>query len=423
MGLSENLFRILREKEMSQKEFSKLSGIPESTISDWKRKGKTPGIDKLLIISKTLNVSISDLLADGESHKERSGNTSYEYELSEPEKLIIEKYRSVTDDQKERILAYLESLLDAAKQIEDKKEVFEVDAVFLQQKLLAKKLRKLAKLDRIRLDESEHASGLNLHLLQYLDYLEIDRLAYIKQYLSSIQPFMISEIKSQEKFDNAICVLDDYYRISVYIKVDATKGEEIIVSFHENNKNGIAKRNSINPNTSYVYVFADSIGSHIVGSDNYTVNLFLTRGVSSIPVNVPAMRYDDEGFLVRLTYINNAIIDVANRYLEDLYTADLDFNQVELFSSLQQLSFTSYGNDVFSNISLLIDSLFIQKNPFGKQIADSALCIYCSTIELLEKDREELLSTLKNRYKVNSIRVLPQVLERIELNLGTLEDE
>lgn len=421
MGVNENIFRILKDRHMTQKEFSRLSGISESTISDWKRKGKTPGTDNLITISRTLEVSLYELLSEGEN--DISSFSGADYVLNADEKSIIELYRRSGEEQKKRITSYLESLTGSTADMADKTALmkpvdsFAPDAMFLNQKLLARKLRKLAKLDRLVLDEAEHASGLNLHLLKYLDYIGIDRFQYVKQYLSNIQPFMISEIKSQEKFDNAICILDDFYRISVYIKVDATIGEEVVVSFHENNKRGIAKRNSLSANLSYVYVFADSIGSHIEGSDNYSINLFLTRGASTFPINVPATRYDNDVFLVRYTYINNAIIDIANNYLEDLYTSDVDFAQIELFTSLHQLSFTSYGKDIFSNISIMIDSLLIQPDAIGRQIADSALCIYCSTLELLPKDKEALLETLKERYKVNSVRILPSILERIELNI------
>jgi len=228
---------------------------------------------------------------------------------------------------------------------------------------------------------------------------------------------MIVEIKSQEKFDNAICVLDNYYRISVYIKVDATRGEEVVVSFHENNKNGIAKKNSTFPTDRYVYVFAESIGSFVETKGIYTINLFITRGVSTFPINVPATKYDEEGFVVRYTYINNSLVDIANNYLEDLYTADLDFDMANVFTSLQQLSFTSYGNDAFSNISLMIDSLLIQNDYASRQIADSALCIYCNSLQLTKSDRKELLDTLRERFKVNSVKALPQIIERVEMNL------
>ena len=421
MDVNKHIFELLDEKEISQKELSKMTGISESTISDWKRKGKTPGIDKLLLLCDKLNVDLYSLVG-----------IDYEYQLDNDEKLIIDMYRNTKPALKKRLIKYMNEFdkvsnmpmvneNSAEKDIYNKtnsdSERFETDPLFLQQKLLAKKLRKLAKLDRIKLDETEHASKLNLHLLKYLDYIGIDKLEYIKQYLSNIQPFMISEIKSQEKFDNAIGILDEFYRISVYIKLDATFGEEIIVSFHENNKSGVARRNTYNSNLSYVYVLADSIGSHIDNTDNYTVNLFITRGVSTFPINVPASRYDEDGFLVRYTYINNAIIDISNRYLEDLYASDIDFSSVELFTDLQPLSFTSYGNDIFSNISLLIDSLIIQKNIYSKQIADTALCIYCSTLNLLEADKKDLIETLKERYKVNSVKALPQIIERVKLNL------
>ena len=409
MNINERIFDKLKEKGMSQKELSKLTGISQSTISDWKNHNKVPGSDKLLLISKALGITVDELISD-----EAIPNSD--------ESFVIDYFRKADAEQKSRILAYINKLsamsgFEKMNQLTAKSEPNIVDADFLNKKLLARKLRKLARLDRIVLDESEHDSKLNLHLFKYLDYLGIDKLDYIKSYLKTIQPFMLTEMKSQEKFENAICVLDGGYRISLYIKVDATKGEEVIVSFHENNKGGIARSNHKNTNNSYVYVFADSIGSQVVGTDNYTINLFITRGVKTIPINVPATKYDEDGFLVRLSYITNAITDIVNQYLEELYTSDIEFSQIDLFSSLNQLSFTSYGNDIFSNISLLIDSVLVQKNPISKQVADGALCIYCSSVQLLENDKKELLEALKERFRVNASRVMPLLIERIENNL------
>ncbi len=415
MNFNERLFKILEERGITQKELSKKSGISESTICDWKRKGKVPGIDKVLIISRVLGISLYDLISDDLI----SDDHPADYVLDDKEKLLIERYRALDDGHKRRLLAYFEQIYkpELPSDTDKEEKTTASDTELLQQKVLARRLRKLAKLGRITLDETQHASKLNLHLFKYLDYIGIDKLEYVKKYLASIQPFMISEIKSQEKFENAICILDECYRISLYIKVDATKGEEVVVSFHESNNRGIARRSSFINNMSYVYVFADSIGSHVIGTENYTINLFITRGVATIPINVPASRYDEDGFLVRYVYINNAVIDVANRYLEDLYTSDIDFSQIEVFSSTQQLSFTSFGNDIFSNISIMIDSLIIQNTLSGKQIADSALCIYCGSLDLLDSDKQELLDTLRERYKVNSVKAIPQILERVELNL------
>lgn len=42
--------------------------------------------------------------------------------------------------------------------------------------------------------------------------------------------------------------------------------------------------------------------------------------------------------------------------------------------------------------------------------------IYCSSLELLDSDKTELLNTLRERFKVNSDKALPQIIERVEMN-------
>ena len=402
MTIGDKIFALLKERGMSQKDFAKRTGIAESTISDWKRKHLNPGADKLAVISKVLDVPVNLLISDQDRLQD--------YVTSETD-LLVERYQRLSPELKARLISYLDRL-------EPDRTVGTVADKELQiKKNLARKLRRLARLDRLRIDESEHASRLNLHLFKYLDFLGLDKMAFVKEYLSHIQPYMISHVSDQEKFENAVCVLDEYYRISVYIKVDATKGEEIVVSFHENNKGGVARRNSLIRRDDYVYVFADSIGSRVAGTDNYSINMFIMRGVRVFPLNIAAIRYDEDGFMVRASNINNALVEISNRYLEDLYTSELDFSEIELFSSLRQLSFSSFGNDVFSNLSLLIDSLIVQKDAICRQIADAALCIYCGNLELVDSEKKELIDTLKIRFSVNSIKAMPQILERIELNL------
>ena len=48
--VSDRIFELLKERKMSEKEFSKKTGIAESTISDWKKKRTNPVSDKILII-------------------------------------------------------------------------------------------------------------------------------------------------------------------------------------------------------------------------------------------------------------------------------------------------------------------------------------------------------------------------------------
>ena len=62
---------------------------------------------------------------------------------------------------------------------------------------ICSKIRKLAKLDRITLDDTVHRSGLNKHLLAYLAYCGINELDFIKDYLSNLQPYMLERHKKR----------------------------------------------------------------------------------------------------------------------------------------------------------------------------------------------------------------------------------
>ena len=107
MSVNDNIFRILKEKKMTQKELSMLSGVSESTISDWKKKGKVPGTDNLMHISKALKVGMEELLSDGCFKEDKA---LADYFLDEEEKSLIELYRRSEEKQKKIILKYVENL-------------------------------------------------------------------------------------------------------------------------------------------------------------------------------------------------------------------------------------------------------------------------------------------------------------------------
>ena len=45
MTISERIFKLMEEREIAQTDFSKATGIAQSTISDWKRKKTNPSSD------------------------------------------------------------------------------------------------------------------------------------------------------------------------------------------------------------------------------------------------------------------------------------------------------------------------------------------------------------------------------------------
>ena len=66
MTISERIFELIKQRGYTQKEFSVRTGIAESTISDWKKKGTNPVSDKILTICKVLEVSPYFLLSGSE---------------------------------------------------------------------------------------------------------------------------------------------------------------------------------------------------------------------------------------------------------------------------------------------------------------------------------------------------------------------
>ncbi|RKI35947.1 hypothetical protein D7V96_26425, partial [bacterium D16-59] len=107
--------------------------------------------------------------------------------------------------------------------------------------------------------------------------------------------------------------------------------------------------------------------------------------------------------------------------IKDLYSSDLnlDFDSVEVFTVLQQLSFTSYGRDTFSSISILVDSLGVQKNVVGRAVADSALVItFVQNLQLSQGQKEELTDLLKEKFTVTGIRHIDLILDRITENIA-----
>lgn len=284
---------------------------------------------------------------------------------------------------------------------------------------ICKKIRALACLDRIKLDVSVHKSGVNKHLLSYLDYCGVDKLQFIKDYLANLQPYMITRKAEQEKKKSFLCVLDNMYRVSVYIKMDTTKKEELIISFHEDNKNGIAKSNHLirlpNP-IEYVAIFANSCTGYSDELGIASINVLMQRGVKVLPLNLAGRKYKSI-FVVRRSDIETVFLGYCNTYLTDLYTSNLalDFSKVDVFTSLQQLSFTSYGRSTFETFSLLIDSLCIQHDVISKATADFALIEYAHSLMLTAENKKDLLQLLQERYQVSSIRAMPEILERIRL--------
>lgn len=108
---ADRIFEILRERGISQVELSKRTGIPTSTICDWKRKGNTPTAEKIALVAKALQVSPDEILATSDSDI----SDHRVIHKSEPIWDLVEIFDKSDQAQQERLMKYFKAFLEAEK--------------------------------------------------------------------------------------------------------------------------------------------------------------------------------------------------------------------------------------------------------------------------------------------------------------------
>ena len=107
MTISERLFEIMKEKNISMPELSRLTGISRHTIYDWQKKNTNPGADKIQVICEALRISPVELLVG------RNPDRTLEQTEIEPDEIdvkILRMLHEMSEAQKKRLVAYMSML-------------------------------------------------------------------------------------------------------------------------------------------------------------------------------------------------------------------------------------------------------------------------------------------------------------------------
>lgn len=118
MIISERIFKILKEKNMSQNAFAKQVGLASSTISDWKTKKTNPSADKIMDICRVLEVTPEQLLTGkgiDEDFVDEMGKAKAATRISQSDMRIIQDIHGMKKEQRNRLMKYIAAL----KQIEE----------------------------------------------------------------------------------------------------------------------------------------------------------------------------------------------------------------------------------------------------------------------------------------------------------------
>ena len=117
MTVSQRILKILDERKITQKEFSEKTGIPQSTISDWRKKNTNPASDKILIICQTLNVTPYELLSSVQEEGNRSRGMPCRVVTEQSEEgQLLRMYDQLSQGNKERLMGYMEAMLQMTEE-------------------------------------------------------------------------------------------------------------------------------------------------------------------------------------------------------------------------------------------------------------------------------------------------------------------
>ena len=111
MTISERLFRIMKEKNISIPELSRMTGISRNTIFDWHKKNTNPGSDKIITICRALEITPEQLLTGrGIENEEEIAASSPESRFTPGDIRMIEDYHNLKEEQQKRLMAYMAAL-------------------------------------------------------------------------------------------------------------------------------------------------------------------------------------------------------------------------------------------------------------------------------------------------------------------------
>lgn len=100
MIISERIFCVMEQKNITQLELSRRTGIATSNISDWKKKKTNPKADCLLSICDALEITPEQLLT----------GKGIDPEYKDADIRILKQIHSLGDEQYKRLMAYMKAL-------------------------------------------------------------------------------------------------------------------------------------------------------------------------------------------------------------------------------------------------------------------------------------------------------------------------
>ena len=121
MIISGRIFYVMEQKNITQLELSRRTGIATSNISDWKKKKTNPKADCLLSICDALDITPEQLLT-GKGIDPEYKDADMDYEVTRADIKILKQIHSLGDEQYKRLMAYMKALQKESRKKKHVKE-------------------------------------------------------------------------------------------------------------------------------------------------------------------------------------------------------------------------------------------------------------------------------------------------------------
>jgi transcriptional regulator with XRE-family HTH domain len=105
-----NIFVIAKERNIQQKELARLTGIRPSAFSDWKSARINPSLEQVILIARTLNVSLDRLLKFNSNNQNFPLDMPLQQEYDMLDKQLLAYFHELNEEGKRTAVDLVESL-------------------------------------------------------------------------------------------------------------------------------------------------------------------------------------------------------------------------------------------------------------------------------------------------------------------------
>ena len=109
MTVGERVLQLIKDRGLTQKEVSVRTGIPQSTISEWRSRKINPGSEKIMILAEVLNVDAAYLLSGCEGKRYSRPEELTVFKDDEDYAFLLE-YRELNEENRKRLFGYMQAL-------------------------------------------------------------------------------------------------------------------------------------------------------------------------------------------------------------------------------------------------------------------------------------------------------------------------